>query len=355
MNTTSDLVIQANVGIIAHADADGICSSAIIKTKHPGALILFSKASQLHKTIREIDRWARTLDILYIVDIAINPNTFNFVLDRLEKVKSRYKVIYIDNHLLPWEIPKTDIDPIDIKDYVNTYIRKENWSSSALAFSHLFGESREAIIQHRKPALLGAYGAIADYARQCSYLSDVFGIWDESIIYYQAFLLKQACRVINSNDLKRTIADKLSVGILPSEIGEVVDAAREASREVDVAIQYIQENATIYGNLGLLVECPVASMGHNAFVTATMTEQAVGVAISRKSGNTYFVLRRRHNETIHLGELATMVAHDLDCDGGGEEATAGITADDSMMVMVLDRLNYYIQDYIAGKGSNEEI
>lgn len=337
--------IRANVGIIAHGDADGICSSAIIKTKHPGALILFTKASQLHKTIKDIEKWAKTLDTLYIVDVAINPKASEFVIDRLRKVNSKYRVIFIDNHLLPWEIPQSSVKEVDINQYVSLYLRKEHWSSSALTFSLLYGEDKETIIQNRQAALLGAYGAVADYAKECSYLKKILNIWDETSIYYQAFLLKQASRVIQSNGLKRTITDKLSVGILPSEIGEVVEAARESSREVDRAIQFIKDYAEPYKSLGILFECPVASMGHNAFVTATMTDRTVGVAITRKSGNASFVLRRQHGETIHLGELATKVARDLDCDGGGEEATAGITASDDMIMQVLECLANYVMKY----------
>jgi len=339
--------MRSNVGIVSHGDADGICSSAIIKTKFPGALVFFSIAPQLHKTIKEIERWTKTLDTLFIVDIAINPKSQEYVLERLAKVKKKYEIYFIDNHLLPWEINRANVDKVDINDYVDHYLRKENCSSSAMTFSTLYGESREDIIHYRKAAMLAAYGAIADYAKQCDLLEDIFNLYDESSINYQAFLLKQASRIIQSEDLKRSIADKLSVGILPSEIFEVVEAAREASREVDVAIDFIKDYAQRVGHLGVLPECPVASMGHNAFVTATMTDAVIGVAISRRNGYANFVLRRQHNERIHLGELATVVAHDLNIDGGGEEATAGITADDSQIPVVLDRLNDWVDRYLT--------
>lgn len=338
-------LIRTNVGIIAHGDADGICSAAIVKSLHPGALILFSRASILHKSIKEIERQAKTLEKLFIVDIALNPNSQNFVLERLKKVKNNIKVIYIDNHLLPWEIENNNNDNNDILRYVDHYIRKKNWSSSALTFVELYGPNKEDIIGNRRHALLGAYGAIADYAKKCPLLKEITGLWDESSIYYQAFLLKQASRVIQSNNMKRNIADKLSVGILPSEIFEVVEAAREASREVDMAIQFIQQHAQKYGEIGIIFECPIASMGHNAYVTATMTDSKIGVAIRRRSGNAYFVIRKQHDCEIHLGELAAKIANKMECNGGGEEFTAGITVIDEYIVQVLQLLDNHVSNF----------
>jgi RecJ-like exonuclease len=346
VSNLSSTFISSNVGIVAHGDADGICSSAIVKTKYPGALVLYTTASNLHRTIKEIDRWAKTLDTLFIVDVAINPKTQDFVLDRLSKVKGKFEIYFIDNHLLPWEIESADVEKIDIQNYVDHYLRREHCSSSAMTFATIYGDGHECITQHRVAALLGAYGAISDYAKDCDLLQEIVNIYDETSIYYQAFMLKQASRVIQSNDLKRTIADKLSAGMLPSEIFEVVEAARESSREVDLAIRFIHENAEKMGNLGILLECPVASMGHNAFVTATTTQSPIGVAINRRNGNANFVLRKQHDQKIHLGELATIVAHSLDIDGGGEESTAGITASDTMIVQVLHQLDLFVSQFL---------
>ncbi len=339
-----DSIVQSNVGIIAHGDADGICSAAIIKSLHPGATILFSKASQLHKSIKSIEKNVKTLDSLYIVDVAINPKNQKFVLDRLKKIKEKYDIFYIDNHLLP-----SSIQDKKLTNYVDTYIKRTDWSSSALTFSHFFGSEKEAIIKNRNLAFLAAYGVISDYARTCSFLTSVFDLFDESNINYQAFMLKQACRKIQSDNLKRTIADKLSVGILPSEIFEVLEAAREASREVDMAIRFIKLHAKKHGEIGIIFECPVASMGHNSFLAASMTGSVVGVAIRRRGGDAHFVLRKRHGEKIHLGHIAGKVASKFECDGGGENATAGITASDVNIPNILEEINLQVSDYLQNK------
>ena len=346
INKLSPGFVKTNVAIIAHGDADGICSSAIIKTRYPGALVFFSTAPNLHKTIKEVERWTKSLELLFIVDVAINPKSQQFVLDRMAKVRDKYEIYFIDNHLLPWEIRGKEEESINMEDYVHHYLRKQHCSSSAMAFSTLYGDDHSALLEHRQAALLGAYGAISDFAKQCPLLIEITNTYDESSIYYQAFMLKQASRVIQSEDVKRSIADKLSVGILPSEIFEVVEAAREASREVDVAIGFIQKNAERLGQLGVLLECPVASMGHNAFVTATSTGAAIGIAISRRNGYAYYVLRRQHHIQLHLGALATKVAHALDIDGGGEEATAGLTSDDTMIMEVLTTINEFVEELL---------
>jgi len=335
--------VRTNVAIIAHGDADGICSSAIIKTKYPGALVYFSTASQLHKTIKEVERWTGSLETLFIVDVAINPKAQTFVLDRLRKVKEKYVIYFIDNHLLPWEIESNGVSQIDITQYVHHYLREEHCSSSAMTFTALYGQEEDAFFEYRRIAMLGAYGAVCDFAKRCPLLISMANIYDESSIYYQAYLLKQASRVIQSEDIKRSIADKLSVGILPSEIFEVVEAAREASREVDVAVEFIEKNAERIGMIGVLMECPVASMGHNAFVTATTTKSPIGVAITRRNGYANYVIRRQHHIQLHLGELATTIAKDLDIDGGGEEATAGMTSLDTMIMQVISRLNELVE------------
>jgi RecJ-like exonuclease len=339
-----DNLVRANVGIIAHGDADGICSAAIVKSLHPGASILFSKASQLHKTLKTIEKNMKTIDTLFIVDVAINPKNQEFVLDRLKKMKARYDVYYFDNHILP-----INIEDKNLTEYVDKYTKRTDWSSSAITFNHFFGSSEEGIKSNRILAFLAAYGAISDYARECSFLRTVFDLYDESNINYQAFMLKQACRIIQSDDIKRGIADKLSVGILPSEIAEVLEAARAASREVDMAIRFIKQHAQKYGEIGIIFECPVASMGHNSFVAATMTDSVVGVAIRRKGGDAYFVLRKRHYEDLHLGEMASSVAQKLDCDGGGEAATAGITALDIHITVVLEEINRHVLEYLESR------
>lgn len=337
MQKSETSLIQKNVGIIAHGDADGICAAALVKTIYPGALVMFSKSTQLHKVLKEIDRRINTMDVLFIVDVAISQKSKDYVLERLKKAKEKYTIYYYDNHVLP-----SSIKDLNLKEYVHKYISDKKSSSSAVVFGELYDMSTINLKIYNYQAMLGAYGAIADYARDCPFLQSMLDLYDESNTYYQAFLLKQASRVIEDDAMKRTIVDKLSVGILPSEIFEVVEAARMASREVSVAINFIQTHAKKFGDLGIIIECPIASMGHNAYVAATMTDSRIGVAIRRQGGNTYFVLRRRQQETIHLGKLATKVAEDLGCDGGGEEATAGITAEDGKIAEILECLNKYI-------------
>ena len=327
---------QLNVGIIAHGDADGICSAAIVKSIYPGSDVIFTRANQLHKAIKDLEEKVITLDILFILDLAINPKKKEYVLQRLEKASKKYKIYYFDNHTLP-----KGMDELEISKFMVKFIAKRNWSTSAVTFATLFGEKPENLKNSRYQALLGAYGAISDYAKECPLLHAILDLYDESNTYYQAFLLKQASRVIDKDNIKRVIVDKLSVGIFPSEIFEVVEAAREASREVDIAVGYIHKHAKKVDQIGVIFECPVASMGHNAYIASTITQSLVGVAIRRAKGKAHFTLRRRHFCKVHLGELANNVANDLDCEGGGEDATAGISAPDTMISKVLERINHY--------------
>ncbi len=333
--------MKTNVAIISHGDADGICSAAIIKSIYPGARVVFSKPSLLHKAMRSVERSMKTIGKLFIVDLAINPQVRDFVLARFKAASEKYPIYYFDNHSLP-----PDLSHEEIKSLTHEYRQSISCSTSSITFEALCGFDSENPIKNRKQMFLAAYGAIADYAKNCKLLKLILDLWDEASIYYQAFLLKQACRIIESDSLKRTITDKLSVGILPSEIFEVVEAAREASREVDVAIDFIAEHAIRYGQLGVIIECPIASMGHNAFIAATSTNSNVGVAIRRVGGNARFVLRKKHNFPIHLGKIASKIASSLSCDGGGEESAAGITAPEELIPQVLDALNAIIDKQV---------
>jgi single-stranded DNA-specific DHH superfamily exonuclease len=283
----------------------------------------------------------KTIGKLFIVDIALNPQVKDFVLARFKTASEKYSIYYFDNHSLPPELTEDEI-----KSVTKEYRHSITCSTSFITFDALYGLDPLHPIKNRRQMFLAAYGAIADYAKKCDLLKLALDLWDEASIYYQAFLLKQACRIIESDSLKRTIADKLSVGILPSEIFEVVEAAREASREVDVAIEFVAEHAIKYGQLGVIVECPVASMGHNAFIAATTTNSNVGVAIRRIGGNARFVLRKKHDFPVHLGKIASIIAVSLNCDGGGEESAAGITAGEELIPQVLQALNTIIDKQV---------
>ncbi len=276
----------------------------------------------------------KQIDVLYILDVALNPKNLPFTLERLKKSMLKYEIYYFDNHLIP-----EHLDVSDLRTHVTEYRNIEFSSSAATTFMALYGDTEEIIVNNRYQALLGAYGSISDYAKNCSFLADVNNIWDESSIQFQAFLLKQASRIIESDNLKRTIVDKLSVGILPSEIAEVDKAAREASREIDVAIPFIKKHAIKIGDVGVIYECPIASMGHNAYVSATVTNSRIGIAVKKNGEMSRLVLRKRKQELIHLGDLASKIGKRLECDGGGEMANAGITCPNHIVEQVIRLLD----------------
>ena len=42
----------------------------------------------------------KTIDVLYILDVALNPKNLQFTLERLKKSKLKYEIYYYDNHLM---------------------------------------------------------------------------------------------------------------------------------------------------------------------------------------------------------------------------------------------------------------
>lgn len=321
-------------GVIAHSDADGMAAASVLKMRFPAAQILFSRPSTLHKDIKQLEHQMKRMDELYILDIAINAHVLEFVQDRLRKIKERNKVFFFDHHTLPNHFA---VD--DLRELVTDVDIRPEWSTSAIAFAYFYGEERKDLIQHRRGALLGAIGALADYARGCPHLLRVLDLYDEAFVHYQAFLLKQASRRIESEKTKRWIIRSLAAGMLPSEITEIRDAAAEASREQEAALNFIEQQAFVHGDIGIVLDCPVASMGHNAHLASTLTDSLLGIAASRVGGMYDLSLRRQARCKADLSLLTKLVVNKMSIVGGGEAARAGFSVPSERFEEFLDIVN----------------
>ncbi len=78
--------------IIAHEDADGICSASLFKMVNPSSRVFFSKPCGL---LRDLDQVSRERDLV-IVDIALCELAKDLIVDKVSRWGSR--VVYMDHN-----------------------------------------------------------------------------------------------------------------------------------------------------------------------------------------------------------------------------------------------------------------
>ena len=78
--------------IIAHEDADGICSAALVRMNDPTSKIFFSKPCSL---LHDLDQMDSRRDLI-VLDIALCELAKEQIVSRLSRWRG--KVLYIDHH-----------------------------------------------------------------------------------------------------------------------------------------------------------------------------------------------------------------------------------------------------------------
>lgn len=336
------------VGILAHSDGDGLTSAAIIKNRYPAAAIYFSNAISLHKDIRfMIKQLGDSPDHLFIVDLAINPRIADKTLEMLDKLPKDCQLHYYDHH----ELPNGFIGRLSSR--VPDIVYDVNTSASCLTLRGIYrfehpdftGNclTRDYIINNRVIAWLAACGGISDHKENSDDVRAILDIYDQALLFYQAFSLKNACRKIRNERAKRDIIKALSVGLLPSEIDSVREAAIQSAREGMAAIEFIKIHAVTQGNTAWIWDCPVGSAGMNAFMTATMKNTPVGIACYSNGLNVDMSIRKQHyQESLNLHVIAAEAAQRVGGQGGGSPDESGATVPEDRFDEFMRELNVLI-------------
>lgn len=182
-----------------------------------------------------------------------------------------------------------------------------------------------------------SWGAIADYAEWTDLIRDGLSKYDRRTIYMEAGLLSQPLGEAAGNyDYKREVVLKLSQGIPPSEIPEIVDRALKATKlEWDI-LEHVKGNVAHEGNIAIVRNLPSGSLGKAALYALGVTGADVGICTRVGEDEVDMSLRRRVGARIDLNILLRKITARTGGSGGGHEGAAGAS-------VPLDKFNDFLE------------
>lgn len=225
--------LKAKTLILTHGDSDGICSGAIAKTAYPDAYVYFTSPVNLLDKLSLIE----DVETLIICDIALDERHCSRLYPLLNEFAEKCNLYYIDHHPLPNNYGKEDWFYHDIEA-----------CSSELTYrlfeDHLNRDMRRVAI----------YGAIGDFCDNKPHVKSWVKDWDKRNLYFQAGTLIQAIFHKGKDyEFKRNLLDPLSKDIIPSNIPDLLDFAREAAINEEKIRLFVKENVRVLRNSAYIV------------------------------------------------------------------------------------------------------
>jgi single-stranded-DNA-specific exonuclease len=302
--------------IIAHEDADGICSAALVRMTDPSSRVFFSKPCGLLHDLDQMD----TRRDLVLLDLALCELAKQQIVSRLSHWGG--KVLYIDHH------PDT---AISFPKRPNLEIVAGDVSASELTFIHQgSGLRREA----ERVMLMGAIG---DYADLTPFCLNRLNRWDKRSVFLQAGFLCGALEVTRSDhEFHREIVDLLASCRPPCEDSRIVAYAVKASELEESFRQRVEKNAQKLGRIGVAYDLN-GPAGKGATYAAAATAVSIGAYVDkdtrRGSADISF---RVIDRSVDLNRILRSVAPKLGASGGGHPEACGAR-------VPLDRLDQFFQ------------
>ena len=319
------------VKILAHGDADGICSAAIAKARFSEAEVWFTRPVTLLRDLQEVELGTTTI----ILDIAMNERQKTEIFDRLRELAQVSEVVYIDHHPLPPATLKRDVPATHVMHAIGT-------STSELIF-RLFQSELNPDLDR-----IALWGAIADYAEETEFVREGLNKYDRRTIYMEAGLLSQALgEAAGDYHYKREVALKLAQGITPSDIPEIVERALKATKREWEMWSYVKEHSKLEGNIAIVCDLPTGSLAKGAVFALGVTGADVGVCTRSTEGEVDVSVRRRAGVKIDLNTLLRHVTARVGGSGGGHEGAAGASVPAELFEEFMDTLKKEISPVIS--------
>jgi len=225
--------LKAKTLILTHGDSDGICSGAIAKTAYPDAYVYFTSPVNLLDKLSLIE----DVETLIICDIALDERLCSRLYPLLNEFAEKCNLYYIDHHPLPNNYGKEDWFYHDIEA-----------CSSELTY-RLFEDRL-----NRDMRRVAIYGAIGDFCDNTPHVKSWVNDWDKRNLYFQAGTLIQAIFHKGKDyEFKRNLLDSLSKDIIPSNITDLLDFAREAAINKEKIRLFVKENVRVLRNSAYIV------------------------------------------------------------------------------------------------------
>ena len=225
--------LKAKTLILTHGDSDGICSGAIAKTAYPDAYVYFTSPVNLLDKLSLIE----DVETLIICDIALDERLCSRLYPLLNEFAEKCNLYYIDHHPLPNNYGKEDWFYHDIEA-----------CSSELTY-RLFEDRL-----NRDMRRVAIYGAIGDFCDNTLHVKSWVKDWNKRNLYFQAGTLIQAIFHKGKDyEFKRNLLDSLSKDIIPSNITDLLDFAREAAINKEKIRLFVKENVRVLRNSAYIV------------------------------------------------------------------------------------------------------
>jgi RecJ-like exonuclease len=289
--------------IIAHEDADGVCSASLLRMSDPSSRVFFSKPCSL---LRDLDQLNTGRD-LAVLDIALCELGKELIVSKLSRWGGR--VLYVDHH------PDT---ASSFSEHPSVKVIFGDVSSSELAFSYLSsGLRREA----ERVMLMGAIGDYADLTPLCI---DRLNRWDKRSIFLQAGFLCGALEVTRTDhEFHRQIVDLLASCRPPSDDSRIVAAAVKASELEESFRQRVEKNARKLGRIAVAYDLD-GPAGKGATYAAAAAGVSIGTYVDRDLRRGFADISFRViDRSVDLNTILRRVAPKLGASGGGHAQACG--------------------------------
>jgi RecJ-like exonuclease len=288
--------------ILTHGDSDGICSGSIAKTAYPDAYVYFTSPVNLLDKLKLIE----DVETLIICDIAIDEKSCPELQKTLEKLAKVSDLYYIDHHPLPEKCEKEVWFYHDVEA-----------CSSELTYRTFEDRLNRDI---RRVAI---YGAIGDFGDNTSYVENWVKDWDKRSLYFQAGTLIQAILYKGRDyEFKRTLLEPLSKDVIPSNIPDLLELAREAAINEEKIRLFVKENVEVLKNSAYVMNTN-NSISKAAIYAAAYGQRDVGIAVEYRERKNAYDLSIRSREDADVNRILRSLAPKFGGSGGGHPVAAG--------------------------------
>ena len=304
------------VTVLAHGDADGVSSAALIRAAFPKeeVRIFFTHPVGLPGDFAEFAKGD-----VYVVDVAID----EALADKTRKVFEEHEgeVVYIDHHPLPEGFAPKRVE----------IVHELGVSASELTFRRL----RDFLPRNLDRVAL--YGAISDYLDHTPWVDEALARWDKRIVYFEAGILMQGLEGLRRHhDIKRDVVEHLAANKAPSAHPELLVRALEQSKANEALVEWVPRNARMEGRVAVVLD-PPGPLGLAANLARGLTGALVGVAA--ESRRDIYVISLRSTPGVDLNGILRSFSRRYGVSAGGHPNAAGARIPKELLRHLIDELN----------------
>ena len=192
------------------------------------------------------------------------------------------------------------------------------------------------------------YGAIGDFCDNTPCVKSWVRDWDKRSLYFQAGALIQAILQKGKEyEFKRTLLEPLSKDVIPSNIPDLLELAREAAINEEKIRLFVKENVEILKNSAYIVNTN-NSISKAAIYAASYGQRDVGIAAEYRERKGVYDLSIRSRGKVDINRILRSVAPKFGGSGGGHPVAAGARIPE-------DSLEVFLRAFDARLGEANEV